>query len=143
MWLRFAPGLADPASWIMYKLGQPVSPLDVMLNGSQSQHAVGPEGISVKARANRDGVQEVLNIGQVPDNPSVLSSCFTPGHVICGRRLSQWGPDSADQNKYRRSWVEYGWYYLVKVPALAHRLAIIYARCLDLHYAVQHSLNFR
>lgn len=31
----------------MHKLGQPVSPLDVVLNGSHSMHAVGQEGVSV------------------------------------------------------------------------------------------------
>jgi len=68
MWVRFAPlpALVDPESWRMYKLGQPVSPLDVMLNGSQSQHAVGSEGISVASKAGQDGVQEVLTIGFVP-----------------------------------------------------------------------------
>jgi hypothetical protein len=65
MWLRFnpRPDVANPESWRMYKLGQPVSPLDVMLNGSQSQHAVGPEGVSVAAKVAQNGVQEVLNIG--------------------------------------------------------------------------------
>ena len=31
----------------MYKLGQPISPLEVMRNGSYAQHAVGDEGVSV------------------------------------------------------------------------------------------------
>ncbi|KAK9798230.1 hypothetical protein WJX73_010911 [Symbiochloris irregularis] len=49
MWVRFAPSLraVDPKSWRMHKLGQLISPLEVMLNGSQAQHAVGLEGVQV------------------------------------------------------------------------------------------------
>lgn len=43
----FPPLPVDPSSWLMYKLGQPVSPWGVVFNGSQSQHAVGDEGVSV------------------------------------------------------------------------------------------------
>lgn len=32
----------------MYKLGRPVSPLDVIRNGSHSLHVVGDEGIAVQ-----------------------------------------------------------------------------------------------
>lgn len=35
------------SSWRLYKLGQPISPLEVVLNGSQAMHAVGDEGVSV------------------------------------------------------------------------------------------------
>jgi len=37
----------NASSWLMYKLGQPMSPMDVILNGSQAMHAVGDEGVSV------------------------------------------------------------------------------------------------
>ena len=49
LWLRFVPSaaVADSSSWQMYKLGQPISPLKVMYNGSQAQHAVGVEGVCV------------------------------------------------------------------------------------------------
>ena len=48
--MRFAPdsGAADPSSWRMAKLGRPISPLEVIANGSYSQHAVGDEGVAVR-----------------------------------------------------------------------------------------------
>ena len=65
MWLKFQPhpGTADPSTWLMSKLGRPISPLDVMLNGSQSQHAAGPEGISVASNPGRGSQIEILQIG--------------------------------------------------------------------------------
>ena len=62
MWVQFAPpgAVADAASWQMYKLGRPVSPLEVVYNGSQSMHAVSDEGISVRGVGNGDWEQ--LNI---------------------------------------------------------------------------------
>lgn len=52
LWLHFAPSLTavDPDSWRLHKLGGLVSPLGVLLNGSQAQHAVGPEGVHVLSR---------------------------------------------------------------------------------------------
>ena len=48
-WVSFAPRAADAATWRMSKLGSPVGPLEVIYNGSFSQHAVGDEGVAVKA----------------------------------------------------------------------------------------------
>lgn len=50
--MRFSPSLhnVDPSTWRMHKLGQPISPLDVILNGSQSQHAVSFEGVTVLSK---------------------------------------------------------------------------------------------
>lgn len=60
--MQFAPSgnVAEPESWQMYKLGQPISPLNVIYNGSHSLHAVSDEGISVRGRGN--GAWEQLNI---------------------------------------------------------------------------------
>ncbi len=77
MWMRFTPtpAVADTASWRMYKLGQAVDPQDVMLNGSQSQHAVGMEGISVSSKPlDKHGAREVLTIGCAHPSTS-LSTC--------------------------------------------------------------------
>ena len=60
MWVQFAPNAVEPESWQMYKLGQPISPLDVVYNGSRSLHVVSDEGISV--RGTGDGAWEQLNI---------------------------------------------------------------------------------
>jgi hypothetical protein len=48
-WLRWAPAAAavNASSWLLHKLGRPVSPLDVLRNGSHGLHAVGDEGVSV------------------------------------------------------------------------------------------------
>ena len=58
--MSFAPEAADAATWRMAKLGSPVGPLEVIANGSFSQHSVGDEGVAVRAA----GVQswEALNI---------------------------------------------------------------------------------
>ena len=62
MWVQFAPSaeVADAASWQMYKLGRPISPLEVVYNGSHSTHAVSDEGISVRGAGS--GAWEQLNI---------------------------------------------------------------------------------
>lgn len=41
MWLSFNPLTSGNGTWWMNKLGTMISPLEVMLNGSQAQHAVG------------------------------------------------------------------------------------------------------
>ena len=50
LWAQFKPEAAvvDADSWTMSKMGSPISPLEVVLNGSQSMHAVDDEGIMVE-----------------------------------------------------------------------------------------------
>jgi hypothetical protein len=50
LWAQFKPdtSVADPYSWSMSKIGSPISPLEVVRNGSQSMHAVDDEGIMVE-----------------------------------------------------------------------------------------------
>lgn len=40
LWLSFNPVVSGNGSWWMNKLGTMVSPLEVMVNGSQAQHAI-------------------------------------------------------------------------------------------------------
>ena len=40
MWLSFAPAAPDGKGWQMEKIGQPVSPLNVMAHGGRHLHAV-------------------------------------------------------------------------------------------------------
>ena len=49
VWVQFSPDtdMTDISTWQMYKLGRPISPLEVVANGSYSQHAVSDEGIAV------------------------------------------------------------------------------------------------
>ncbi|MCB0976271.1 MAG: DUF5054 domain-containing protein [Acidimicrobiales bacterium] len=45
-WLSFVPNVRDPSAWRMDKLGQPVSPIDVVSRGGRSLHAVGRGGLT-------------------------------------------------------------------------------------------------
>ncbi|KAL6758170.1 hypothetical protein V8C86DRAFT_1553898 [Haematococcus lacustris] len=51
MWLQFMPGrqAVDPTSWRLHKLGTTVGLGEVVANGSQALHAVGDEGVTVRA----------------------------------------------------------------------------------------------
>ncbi len=61
-WVSFAPDplAANSSSWQMFKLGRPISPLEVIYNGSYSQHAVSDEGVVVTGAGLHAGEQ--LNI---------------------------------------------------------------------------------
>ncbi|KAL4430828.1 hypothetical protein ABPG75_006084 [Micractinium tetrahymenae] len=50
LWVRWRPDPAavNASTWVLHKLGQPISPLEVILNGSRSLHAVGDKGVSVQ-----------------------------------------------------------------------------------------------
>lgn len=67
LWLRFAPGsdVVDSSTWQMYKLGRPISPSEVVFNGSQSMHAVTQEGVSVLSADH----SERLYIRCIPHHP--------------------------------------------------------------------------
>lgn len=47
LWLSFVPRISEPHGWEMDKLGQSVSPLDVVRNGNRRLHAVGT-GVSYR-----------------------------------------------------------------------------------------------
>lgn len=47
---------AAATTWRMYKLGHPISPLDIVFNGSKSLHAVSEQGVSVDSV---DGTQQL------------------------------------------------------------------------------------
>jgi hypothetical protein len=59
-WVSFVPEAADSSSWQLNKLGRPISPSEVMLNGSFSQHAISDEGVSVNSTGGSP--RERLNI---------------------------------------------------------------------------------
>ena len=44
-WLTWNPVVADPSAWTIDKLGQAVSPLDVVRRGGRALHAAGPGGL--------------------------------------------------------------------------------------------------
>lgn len=90
VWVSFAPDAeaADAASWRMAKLGRPMGPLEVIFNGSYSQHAVGDEGVAVRGA----GLQawETLNI-----RSRVCHSCSTQpaGSISLATCTSDCGKD--------------------------------------------------
>lgn len=63
-WLSWNPVIAEPAAWTMDKLGQQVSPLDVVARGGRSLHAVGRGGMTY------DGPDGPLRLA-APDAPLV------------------------------------------------------------------------
>ncbi|KAL4420038.1 hypothetical protein ABPG77_001288 [Micractinium sp. CCAP 211/92] len=62
LWVRWRPDPAalHPSTWALHKLGQPISPLEVILNGSRSLHAVGDEGVSVQTSGG--GVLRIVSL---------------------------------------------------------------------------------
>lgn len=72
-WCSFVPVVAEPARWTLDKLGQAVSPLDVVRRGGRTLHAVG-EGMAY------DGPDGPLRIGTVdaplvaPGRPNLLDA---------------------------------------------------------------------
>lgn len=46
LWFSFDPVVAEPERWSMEKLGQQVSPLDVVRRGGRALHAIGDGGLS-------------------------------------------------------------------------------------------------
>jgi hypothetical protein len=43
----------NASTWLLYKLGQPISPLEIIRNGSHALHAVSDEGVSVDSADGR------------------------------------------------------------------------------------------
>ena len=63
-WVRFTPSTeaADSSSWQLFKLGRPISPTEVIVNGSYSQHAISDEGVTVNSAGAGAVGPEQLNI---------------------------------------------------------------------------------
>lgn len=64
LWCSFVPVVAEPGRWLMDKLGQSVSPLDVVRHGGRALHGVGDGGLSY------DGPDGSLRL-RTPDAPLV------------------------------------------------------------------------
>ncbi|MEW5309692.1 MAG: hypothetical protein WDW38_001558 [Sanguina aurantia] len=113
LWVKFKPGghAVDSDSWVMHKLGSQISPMEVVRNGSYSQHGVQDEGVSVRAAPSEGGddAWEVLhirsldahlvspgqatplpNVDQVPDLSLGMSFCLT--NNVFGTNFVLWMP---------------------------------------------------
>ncbi|EFN51908.1 hypothetical protein CHLNCDRAFT_54763 [Chlorella variabilis] len=93
------------SSWLMWKLGQPISPLEVIRNGSHGLHAVGDEGVSVdsadgKRRLYIRSLDAALvspvrhtpfpSLSTPPDLRHGVSYCLT--NNIWGTNYAMWNP---------------------------------------------------
>ena len=68
LWVSWQPNpaTADTASWRLWKLRAPISPLEVVRNGSAALHGVGDEGVSVRGRGGHDWEQLDIRRAAVP-----------------------------------------------------------------------------
>lgn len=69
----------------MHKLGSPISPLEVMKNGSYSLHAVGDEGISVDMK--RPPPTRTSAVGRKGGKAAVLNAVLPPDNAACTSKL--------------------------------------------------------
>ena len=74
LWWSFSPVVEAPERWTIDKLGQPVSPLDVVRRGGRSLHAMGDGGL------HYDGPDGALRLHSVdaplvaPGRPNLLDA---------------------------------------------------------------------
>jgi len=72
LWLSFMPRLSNETGWRMDKLGESVSPLDVVPNGNRHLHAVGDGGVTAIDGENRFQVISLDAPLVAPGRPSLL-----------------------------------------------------------------------
>jgi hypothetical protein len=72
LWLSFMPRLFTEATWSMDKLGEPVSPLDVVPNGNRHLHAVGDGGVICEDSERRFQIISLDAPLVAPGRPSLL-----------------------------------------------------------------------
>lgn len=83
LWLSFAPQGIDPSTWMMDKLGYPVSPLDVVRNGNRNLHAVGG-GLSAKTPTGALRIESLDAPLVSPGTPRLLRFDNTPPDLAQG-----------------------------------------------------------
>lgn len=72
LWLSFVPRVSGEVQWQMDKLGQTVSPLEVVSNGSRKLHAVGA-GVALQDGQARLCIQSLDAALLAPGEPSLLN----------------------------------------------------------------------
>jgi hypothetical protein len=72
LWLSFMPRLSKDATWSMDKLGEAVSPTDVVPNGNRHLHAVGDGGVTANDGEHRFQVISLDAPLVAPGRPSLL-----------------------------------------------------------------------
>jgi hypothetical protein len=72
LWLSFVPRIADPRGWSLDKLGQRVSPLDVIRDGNRKLHAV-DAGVFYREAARQLSIETLDAPLVAPGKPSLLN----------------------------------------------------------------------
>ena len=72
LWLTFGFQVPDPEGWRMAKLGEWISPLDVVSGGGRSLHAVGEGGVEYRGALGRLTLQSLDAPLISPGRPNVL-----------------------------------------------------------------------
>jgi len=84
-YFTFNPRVSSPDQWKMDKLGELVSPLEVVLNGSHNLHGINPLGAIVYNDGNIIASLKSLDIPIVtPGSPSALPEVSTPPDMSFG-----------------------------------------------------------
>jgi hypothetical protein len=71
-WLSFNPLVHEPRNWQMEKLGEWISPLDVIRNGNRKLHAVG-QGVRCRDNAAELSIETLDAALVAPGEPSLLN----------------------------------------------------------------------
>ena len=74
LWWSFNPVVAEPDRWRMDKLGQPVSPLDVVRRGGRSLHGVGDGGLTYDGPEGSLRIQTLDAPLVAPGSPNLLDA---------------------------------------------------------------------
>ena len=71
IWFSFAPLIASPTGWMMDKMGQWISPLDVARNGGRNLHGIG-WGVRIRDGADALGIESLDAPLVAPGDPRLL-----------------------------------------------------------------------
>jgi len=71
MWLTFCPRVDTPKNWVMEKIGQPVSPLDVVRNGNRKLHSIG-QVVGCSSKGSAIAIKTLDGGLVAPGGPSLL-----------------------------------------------------------------------
>jgi hypothetical protein len=111
LWLSFVPRIADPRGWSLDKLGERISPLDVIRDGNRKLHAV-DAGVFYRDKARQLSIETLDAPLVAPGEPSLLNFSnrqpalkrgmhFNLYNNVWGTNFPMWYEDDA---RFRFSW---------------------------------------
>jgi hypothetical protein len=83
LWLTFNPKVPSPRNWMMDKLGQPISPLEIIRDGNRKLHAVNA-GVYYEDTRTRLSLQTLDAPLVAPGEPSLLNFNNRQPKMACG-----------------------------------------------------------